>query len=206
MSNLEDKIKGERNNVHFEPIPQYEHKYEPQPDFHAVDTISLGELIDCGFVDWEDDSWKWDAFDDVQYARVCKKFNNRFFWREISTLPPKRWKMELLSKFNRIMPKYRILYAIINDDDLYRKDLIMQKGSKYGKSRDIKSSFPQMQLSGNSDYASSGTDNEYEHIEDGDFIEKYLQFMKDYNDIDELLLNEFETFFSPFLAVSINGM
>lgn len=200
------KVQKKMNNVNFKRIPHYEHEYVKKPDFHAVDTISVGELIEAGFLNWEDESWKWDYYTEEQYTRLCKKFNDKFFMREISMLPPGQWKREILSKFNRIMPKYKLLYDIINDDELMKKDLILQSKSKYGKERNIRSSFPQTLLGDNSDYASSGKDREYENIQNGDFIEKYLNFVDNYNDIDELILNEFEDYFSPFIAISINGM
>ena len=186
-------------------IPHYEHEYKKISDWHAVNTICVGELIEAGFLDWEDESWHWDAYNDEQYERVCEKFNNRFFKREIECETPGDWKREILSKFNLVMPKYSKLYAIMDDAKLNRKDLILQDKNKYGKRRDINSSFPQTQLGNNSDYASSGKDNEYEDIENGNFLEKFLEFANDYDDIDVLLLNEFENYFIPFLAVNVNG-
>lgn len=56
-------------------------------DFHSVVTIQLGELIEAGWVDWEDQSWTWDYYSVEQYKRLCPMIEARFFYREIGILP-----------------------------------------------------------------------------------------------------------------------
>ena len=60
----------------------------PTPEFHAVMTVSLGELVEGGFVDWDDASWHWDSYDDAQYHRLCAKIEAHYWDREIGVLPP----------------------------------------------------------------------------------------------------------------------
>lgn len=81
-------------------------------DFHSVVTVQFGELIHDGLVDWNDPAWQWDKYSDEQFARLNQKIERRFWYREISCLPLKRWNLEFIRKMNEIMPKYRILYDI----------------------------------------------------------------------------------------------
>lgn len=170
--------------------------YEPEPEFHAVLTISLGELIQSGVFDCEDPSWRWDAYSSEQYSRLMRKIRDRYYWREISCLPILRWKTEFLRKLNEIMPKYKLLYKRIEEGLP-----ILSDSSEYGKSRDIMSTFPQTMLSGaNQDYASSGNDREYEIIREGSTIAKIME-LKRYDDVDVMILDEMESLFSPLMSV-----
>lgn len=183
----------------YTPIDPFEMP-ENVPDFHAVETIQLCELVEGGFLDWSDSSWKWDYYSEEQYERVCRKFNNRYWMREISIIPPGLWKIEVLRKFNEIMPKYKLLYKALEDGAG-----IMQVSDKYGKSRHIYSDFPETMLSGNEDYASAGNDREFEDIENGDTLEKLIDAQNRYNDIDVMILDEFSTFFSFLFTSNVNG-
>lgn len=171
------------------------------PDYHAVFTVQLCELINIeGGIDFTDGSWEFDYYDEEQRDRFWEKFKKRFYWREIGILPASRWKWELLRKLNEIMPKYKPAYeALANGQN------ILQKYGEYGKSRNVFSEFPQTQLSGlNQDYATNGTDREHEEIYLGDWMEQIAR-LKNYNDIDVMILNELETMFSVFSTVSMNG-
>lgn len=176
--------------------------YEPAQhfrDFHAVITVTLGELIEGGWVDWNEESWHWDYYNEEQYKRVCEKFNNRYWDREIGIIPPLSWKRELLRKLNEIMPKYKIAYKMLDDG----VD-IMQIGDEYHKARTVYSDFPATQLkTENQDYASNATDNEHETVTQGDWFEK-IQQLNDYNDIDVMILNDLDSMFSSFYSVNLN--
>ena len=175
------------------------------PDYHAVFSIQLCELINTNGIDFSDESWDFDSYerfegDREQRDRLWMKFEKRFYWREIGILPGSRWKWELLRKLNEIMPKYKPAYEALDNGQN-----ILQKDGEYGKSRNVFSEFPQTQLSGlNQDYASNGTDREHEEIYLGDWMEQIAR-LKNYNDIDVMILTELETMFSVFSTVSING-
>lgn len=178
-------------------IPDYE-PYE-RDEFHATFSVQLGELIHDGWIDFSDESWNFDSFDEEQRNRFWKKFQDRFFYREIGIVPPGRWKHETLRKLNEIMPKYKPAYAALaNGQDIF------QKYGSYGKSRNVFSDFPQTLLGGNQDYASNATDREHEEIYLGDWFEK-MERIKGYDDVDLLILKEMETMFSCMYSVSING-
>lgn len=194
----------------FVEIDNYEQGTYPR-DYHAVVSVQLAELIDGGFVKWYTENketgqwfpnseWSWDYYTLEQYKRVCDKFNARYMFDEISLMPPIIWRQQVVRKFNEVMPKYKLLYKIL-DDNL---DPIQVAG-KYGKSRSIYSEFPETLLNGNSDYVSNGRDNEYEDIETGNWLEQYLRLITDYQDIDVYLLDEFEILFSSLYTVNANG-
>ena len=171
------------------------------PEYHSVFTIQLCELINVeGGIDFSDESWDFDSYNEEQRNRFWNKFKARFYWREIGILPASRWKWELLRKLNEIMPKYKPAYeALENGQNIF------QKYGEYGKSRHVFSDFPQTQLSGiNQDYASNATDKENENIYLGDWMEQMAK-LKSYDDVDLMILQELETMFSVFSTVSING-
>ena len=77
----------------YDTIPPYE-PCETADDFHAVTTITLGELLTEGGIDWTQPEWSWrdDAYNDTQYTRCCKKIENRYYDRELGVMPPGRWR------------------------------------------------------------------------------------------------------------------
>lgn len=169
-------------------------------DFHAVVTVTLGELVYDGWIDWDDDSWHWDAYDDEQYNRLNEKIEARYWDREIGILPPGEWKRRFIGKLNEVMPKYKLLYDKVKDGlDIW------QESDEYHKERSVDSEYPQTQLRGTEDYASSGGDMEYETIKDGDMLDKIRKFQQYYVDVDVMILDELEPLFSSLYSVSMNG-
>lgn len=190
-------------------IPEFVEEMNPWlDDFHAVNTICLGELIHDGLVDFKDGTWnetesgvKIDWYDDEQRDRFWGKFQQHYFYREIGEIPYKRWKDNLLSSIAELMPKYKMLYeALAKGIDP------MQVYDDYGKSRNIYSDFPQTMLSGNEDYASTGNDNQYERIRQGDFVEKMNAIMYAYKDPDQALIDELDKHFFCLLTSNMNGL
>ena len=184
------------------------------PDYHSVYSIQLCELINGGWINFDDESWDFDSYkktivvdgkeiidenDRKQRDRLWDKFEKRFYWREIGITPPGQWKWELLRKLNEIMPKYKYAYHLL-DEGID----ILQTYAEYGKSRSIFSEFPQTMLGGNEDYASNGTDREHEQIYLGNWIDT-IEKLISYNDIDVMILMELETMFSCMFTVNVNG-
>lgn len=175
--------------------------YERNPDWHAVISIQLGELIEGGLFDWEnDESIIWDFYNEEQYKRVCQKFVNRYFYREIGIVPYRQWKLAYLRRMNEIMPKFKPLYEALNDG----AD-ILSESDEWSKSRSIFSDFPATMLGDNQDYASTGNDQQSETIRRGDWIET-VEKIKYYDDVDAMILNELEPLFSSLLTASMNGI
>ena len=185
----------------FKPIPEY-NPIEPTEfrDWHAVTSITLGELKECGFYDLTRPDWDFNPkFSTEQHARLCMKITNHYWFREIALVPPGIWKHEFLRKLNEIMPKYMDWYKTVADG------VILGSEGEYYKSRNVFSDFPQTSLQGRSqDYASTGNDVEYERIRQLDPLE-LGERLKRYDDIDLSIVNELEPLFSCLLSVNINA-
>lgn len=176
--------------------------YTGENVWNAVYTIQLGELIENGVFDWSSTLLDWSEaqFDTAQYKRVCDYFTQRFYFCEISIEPFYEWAQRLrYTLVYELMPKYRPLYQIVADglDPL-------QTGDEYEKRRVIGSEYPETMLSGNSDYASTGTDLEYEHVTEGDMADQIAKWAKEYKGVDQMLLDELEKFFIGLYTVSAN--
>lgn len=186
-------------DIHTDPDYVEEYEVYTKSEYHAAYTIQLCELINDGWIDFTSTDWDFDCYDIEQRNRLWNKFKRRYYYREIGILPPGRWKWELLRKLDEIMPKYKPLYKMLEEGQN-----ILQHYGEYGKSRNIYSDFPQTMLGGNEDYASNGTDKEHEEIYLGDWIEQ-LEKIKNYDDVDVMILKELETMFSCMFTVNING-
>lgn len=178
---------------------------ESRDDFHGVMTYTFGELLDVpGGVDWNNAAWSWRniAYDDTQYVRCCKKIENRFYDRELGVMPVSRWKRHFLRLINEIMPTLKPLYAAVDGNS----GVMLSDMDTWHKMRTVFSDFPATQLTENQDYASNATDNQYETITNGDFMDKVNRIRNgDYVDIDVLLLEHLETCFSPLWTININN-
>ena len=178
----------------------------PQPtsiveSFNSVVSITLGELRDAGAFAYEtDEHLFWDYYDPEQYERVCKKILARFKYRDIGIIPYAKWRDSYVRKLNEIMPKYKPLYAALEDGTN-----ILQTEDRFGKHKNVYSSFPQTPLSGDQDYADSMNIDEHEDVVIGDWIEKTNEIRKVYDDIDVMILDELETLFSCLFSVNMNG-
>lgn len=174
--------------------------YIPINDYHAVVTIQLCELIDAGFCDELLTDWKWDKYNDEQDKRLRKKLVDRYYFREIGLTPPGIWKHEFIRKMNEIMPKYISLYKLLDESPE-----LFGGNSEWYKGRDIFSDFPQTQLSGkNQDYATTGNDKEYQRIRQVDVIDTAKR-IRDYNDVDLMIIEDMNTMFSCLLTVNVNA-
>lgn len=163
-------------------------------------SITLGEWYEMKFYrPFDDDSWRFDAYSPEQYERLCNKILHRYYDREVSIPLASRWKRAYLRKLNEIMPKYKVLYALV-EEGLNP----LQESRDKEKSRTIYSDFPQTMLSGNSDYASTGTDAERDAVHEGAAVDMALRFAENWRDVDVMILDELEsTLFSSLINVSL---
>ncbi len=165
--------------------------------YHDVATITLQELSEIGFFDWSAEAWDWSkyAYSEEVHSRLCRAFYNRFKWREISVTPPLQWRDMIMAKITgELCPKYNRYYKLVDDFDSLDYNL---DWDEYCKRRGIGSEFPETLLSGNSVYASTGEDEEYEKIRlrnPIDDIDARLRIAK-WN-IDKMFLDELESFFN----------
>lgn len=189
--------------IPYDTIPAYEPN-EPHDDFHAVTTITLGELLTEGGVDWTQPQWSWrdDAYNDAQYARCCRKIENRYYDRELGAMPPSRWHRHLMRLITEFMPVLKPLYQLADGNP----GMFLADADTWHKMRTVFSDFPATQLQNGQDYASNATDTQYETVINGNFIDKVKAIRQgDYVDIDVLLLEHLEECFSPLWTVSINN-
>lgn len=172
-------------------------------DYHAVFSIQLCELVNSGFDPFGDPRWEGaDWFDDRQRARFEEKFKLRYWRREIGLTPAGYWREKLTSLVVEQLPKYKVLYSALAEgfDPLANE-------SEYGKRRDVLSAFPATQLNPDrEDYAKSASDNQYETIRDGSYIDKALAIQNSYNDVDVMLLDDCEEVFSCILSATLPAM
>lgn len=173
--------------------------FEELHEYHDSDSVQLGELVEVGWFDLSDKTyWNWPMFSEEQDNRLREKIVNRFWNRGIGVLPPGLWRRQFLELMAEIMPKYILMYQVLDEDG----NIAGHSGEWY-KSRNIFSDYPQTQLSGNSDYASTGNDTEYERIRRADILET-MDRLRDYRDVDQMILEELEQMFSCLVSVSIN--
>lgn len=180
------------------PIPSFE--IDNAPDWHSVTTIQFGELYADGWIDFNDESWTFPSYSPEQHNRLCNKIIDRYFYREIGILPPGRWKLAFLRKLNEIMPKYIVLYKLLDNGASP-----LQTSDTYHKRRHVYSDYPATRLGGNQDYATTGDDEEYETIVNGDWIEKVSQIANDYKDVDVMILDELDICFCSILTQNVDG-
>lgn len=174
---------------------------ERKPEFFAHMTIQLGELIEGGFVDLNDRSWRWDYYNDAQGIRVNQKIIDRYYYREIGILPPGKWKREFIRVINEIMPKLKPLYKAIDDGFS-----LLDTSDEYIKSREVYSDFPATQINpANQDYAANAIDRQIENVKRDNVIDAFDKIAKDYRDIDVIILDELEKVFSCILTPTLNG-
>lgn len=180
-------------------VEKYEPDYGDWHEFYTPISVCVGDLYTDGWFDLTEESWDFPKYSEEQHARLCEKILNHFWDRDIGVLPPGLWKRKFLEKLREIMPKYIPMYALLAE---YPN--LFNAGTEYYKARTIYSDFPQTQLGGNEDYASTGNDIEYEKIKQTSILE-LQDALKRYKDVDEMILDELEELFSCLISVSING-
>ncbi len=178
-------------------------EYTGKSQWNAVYTVQIGELIANGVFDWTNPllDWSGAALDAEQYDRVCRYFVDRFYYREISIEPFKEWATILRRKLvYELMPKYKPLYERVKDgiNPLALSD-------EYYKERTIDSAYPQTLLSGNSDYVTSGRDEEFERIKEGAFTDMMLDYAERFKSVDAMMLDELESMFICMYTADFNA-
>ena len=189
--------------IPYDTIPPYK-PCETFDDFHAVTTITLGELLTDGGIDWTQPEWSWrdDAYNDAQYTRCCTKIENRYYDREIGVLPAGRWRRHFMRLISEFMPILKPLYELADGNP----GMFLTDADTWHKMRTVFSDFPATQLTENQDYASNATDNQYETVTNGNFMDKISSIRRgEYVDIDVLLLEHLEECFSPLWTVNLNN-
>lgn len=180
-------------------IPEYEENLAEKfsPEWHSVYTIQLGELIEKGYFTW--DIVKWSGIGEYT-ENVKEAFEARFYFSEISMLPPLAWVKKLGYKLEyELTPKYLPIFNELQNSSY------LQDESEYTKRRQISSTYPETLLDNtNEAYASSGTDYEEERIHIGDISEK-MREIPQLNSAIGQFLDELEVMFIGLYTTHING-
>lgn len=177
-------------------------EFTGRDQWNAVYTIQIGELIDVGLFDWSSDMLDWSsyAYDAETFERVCRYFNERFYYREISIVPFEEWAKYLHSRICfELCPKYNPLYkrAAEGFDPLAGEN-------EYYKNRTIQSAYPETLLSDNADYITDGRDEEFQRIKEKDFAEQSAKYYAEYKAIDAAFLDELESLFICMYTTNVN--
>ena len=192
--------------IEFEPFEGC----DARPDYHAVYSVQLCELVNDGFEVFGDPDWDeiaWPSDDDPESylsktrERLESKLLRKFWFAEIDPRVPGIWRYDLTTKMQLIMPKYREVYEAVAEglSPLADSDV-------YEKNRRVYSDYPAAQLdNATRDYASTADDYESERVEIGDVIDK-MSRLNTYNDVDAAVLEELECCFCQILTMSMSGM
>lgn len=186
----------------YKPFQHIEFDDDAAPDeYYNQITVTWGELRDYGFIDWDDPSWHWDFYDVDQFQRMQKKFDGRWWTREIGIIPPGDWKRRFIGKLNELAPKYKLIYDRLKT----QPDPLALSDERY-KERHVFSEYPATQLGGdNQDYASTGDDRQYERIMDGNITDTANDYYDRYRDADAAMMDELEVLFSSIVTAEIGG-
>lgn len=183
---------------------------DARPDYHAVYSVQVCELVNDGFDVFGDEGWEqidWPSDENPESwlsqtrSRLEGKLLRKFWFAEIDPRVPGIWRYDLTTKMQLIMPKYREVYKAVADglSPLADSDV-------YEKNRRVYSDYPAAQLDNNTrDYASTADDYESERVELGDVIEK-MSRLSTYNDVDAAVLEELECCFCQIMTMSMSGM
>lgn len=182
------------------------------PEYHALLTVQLGQLIESGSFDWNAEPLA-SAFEGLVWKdgevsrnddkiRLQNMFDSKFYWREISITPPGQWRQMLVHRIKfELVPKYRPMYDAVregNIDPLVSSD-------EYYKERSIRSDFPETALAGTSQvYASEGDDREFERLKVDDAMAMMGDYYERFVPVDVAFMRELEIFFTDMYALHEN--
>lgn len=169
-------------------------------DWHSKNTIIWGALLEDPFYDWGRDEWTCYLLTDEELAvirpRLNKKIEDRYRYRELGVLPPRRFMDNLVRNINDAMATHGLVYK-----ELIKGLDITNNGSELVKQRDVNSNFPQSQLSPTAqDYASSSVERGKETTNSGNQIKAIETFGKVFNEPDAAVLDWISVCFSNYIS------
>lgn len=171
---------------------------ETPNEFRSYNGTPFGELIEMGF-DWGRDEWRIPNYIPAELAytirqRVNALIEDTYYWREVGSLPAK-FKFFMKKNLSLACSQYGREYLI------YAADL-EKAGGTTSRGRTVNSQYPQTQLSGDNDYASSADDYENETINTTSDIQQAMAYKEMYDtfgDIDMKLVLSVEKCFRHLL-------
>lgn len=156
-------------------------------------TITLGELLSNGMIDFSHEMWDFQYYDMEQRDRIYSKIKDRHYYSEISCVPVGKWRHFLIDALNKRAPKANLLYNYLDKTDG------LTTGDNENKlNRLVYSDFPQTQLAANQDFATSAHDFE-EEIKRQLNSKDLLDIWDNFENPDEYLVAGVRTLFIPLL-------
>lgn len=144
-------------------------------------TMELWRVIELKPDNISEDAWlgldTYELFDSSYRDKLNAKIKNHFMYQEIGHETVEQFRFRMKAKMNEIMPLYNGLYkSVIDFDPLITVDILNTSTADQeqnstangqndtisdidGKARNVASTFPQVMLGGNADYASNGADS-----------------------------------------------
>lgn len=168
---------------------------------NGYDSITLGALLQTGY------TWGYQSFTPYSMKpetlkwlrpRIVNKINDRFYFRDLGTAPVGKWqhlfKTRLVEILDRLGPLYDQVHAGLD---------ILDKGRDFSKSIDVNSDFPQARLlMEQEDYATDSHELAVETTGINSQIDSMIKYQRDYEELDQQVLNHLEQCFSSFINTS----
>lgn len=168
--------------------------------YFSTMTITYGELVDEGYIDWNTPEFAWDWYDEEQRERVQNMIAGRFWMREIATVPPEAWRKRFIETLNEAMRTAKLMYRALDE-----QGNPMVEADEYHKGRTIGSEFPATLLNGSGgDYASDGRDTESETVRQGNLTD-IMYRLQEFRHPDVYILERLEICFSSLVTVNVNA-
>lgn len=200
--------------VHYAPtdwVPNRDHELEFQNEstlygvykdtgrVHGHDGLALAEMLQTG---WE---WGYESFTpytmsretlDWLRPRIVKKINDRYYFRDLGTMPPNKWAHLFRIRLTEILDRLGPLYEQVHDG----LD-ILDKGLDQSKSISVNSDFPQARLlMEQEDYASDSTETSVQSTGKNAQLESLIRYQRDYQELDKQVLDYVSVCFSSFVT------
>jgi len=162
----------------------FESNWVNQDSFTGQQSVMLGDLLDQGFdIQWHDVINEVGLWNTDYESRLIRIFTSHFWYREINSVVPARWRMMvnrhlylILPYYNKLYESFDIKYNPLNTADMHTETTLAKTGdhtqntdqtqntdtsgdqSTDTTTRSLYSDTPQTQLQGIEDYASNITD------------------------------------------------
>jgi hypothetical protein len=168
-------------------------------DWHSKNTLIFASLLDDEY-DWGQDEWTCYLLTEDELAiirpRINKKIEDEFRYRELGSLPIRRFRDNLVRNINHAMAAQAPLYK-----ETIKGIDITNNGTVLVKERDVHSNFPQSQLAPTTeDYATSSIEKGQETTNSGNQIKAIDAFNKAFNEPDAAVLDYISVCFSNYYS------
>lgn len=168
-------------------------------DHHSSNTITFGSLLDSGW-DWGRNDWSCYSMSketlEIIRPRINSKIEDEYFFRELGTLPPGKFKMLLKRTINEAVAKWGPVYETIADGI----DLTTVAQEDFRK-RSEHSDFPQSALNHETEeYGTYSDAEQYSKVNKKGPLEAIADYDRAFQEPDAAVVASLNTCFSNFLS------